>query len=120
MVTSDSSARSVYSADHSQRVERRQLALELLGEVRRTDTDLIELKTRITRSVKHAVTTVTDVVGVGPIMAAYLIGYSGDVTRLPTAGHYARHNGTTPRPSRPVTTDPDCTRPGSAHATESA
>jgi transposase len=77
-------------------VERRRLALELLSEVRRTDTDLIELKARITTAVNHAATTVTDVVGVGPIMAAYLIGYSGDVCRFPTAGHYARYNATAP------------------------
>jgi transposase len=77
-------------------VERRRLAVELLGEVRRADTDLVELKGRISASVNQAVTTVTDVVGVGPIMAAYLIGYSGDVTRFPSAGHYARYNGTAP------------------------
>jgi transposase len=77
-------------------VERRRLAVELLGEVRRTDTDLIELKARITASVNHSATTVTDVVGVGPVMAAYLIGYSGDVCRFPSAGHYARYNGTAP------------------------
>ena len=64
-------------------VERRRLAVELLGEVRRTDTDLVELKTRIAASVNHAATTVTDVFGVGPIMAAYLIGYSGDIASLP-------------------------------------
>ena len=29
-------------------------------------------------------------------MAAYLIGYTGDVTRFPSAGHYARYNGTAP------------------------
>lgn len=77
-------------------VERRRLALEFLGEVRRTDTDLIELKTRIATAVTHAATSVTDVIGVGPIMAAYLIGYSGDVRRFPTAGHYARYNATAP------------------------
>jgi transposase len=77
-------------------VERRRLALELLGEVRRTDTDLIELKARIATSVNHAATSVTDVFGVGPIMAAYLIGYSGDITRFATAGHYARYNATAP------------------------
>jgi transposase len=77
-------------------IERRRLALELLAEVRRTDTDLVELKARITASVAHAATSVTDVVGVGPIMAAYLIGYTGDVRRFPSAGHYARYNGTAP------------------------
>ena len=34
--------------------------------------------------------------GVGPIVAAYLIGYSGDIRRFPTAGHYARYNATAP------------------------
>src|SRR5205807_3721588 len=77
-------------------VERRRLALELLAEVRRTDTDLVELKRRIAASVKHSATTVTDVFGVGPIMAAYLVGYSGDIRRFPTAGHYARYNATAP------------------------
>jgi transposase len=77
-------------------VERRRLALELLNEVRRADADLVELKARIAASVNHAATSVTDVVGVGPIMAAYLIGYSGDVRRFPTAGHYARYNATAP------------------------
>jgi transposase len=41
-------------------------------------------------------TTVTDVYGVGPIVAAYLIGYSGDINRFADAGHYARYNATAP------------------------
>jgi transposase len=76
--------------------ERRRLALELLTEVRAADRDLVALKARITSAVDASSTTVTDVAGVGPIMAAYLIGYSGDVRRFPTAGHYARYNGTAP------------------------
>jgi transposase len=76
-------------------IERRRLAGELLAEVRRGDADLIELKARIAVAVT-ASSTITDVVGVGPIMAAYLIGYSGDVRRFPTAGHYARYNATAP------------------------
>jgi transposase len=77
-------------------VERRRLALELLSEVRRTDTDLVELTTPITTTVEASATSVTDVFGVAAIMAAYLIGYSGDITRFPTAGHYARYNATAP------------------------
>jgi hypothetical protein len=33
---------------------------------------------------------------VGPIVAAYLLGYTGDVGRFPSAGHYARYNATAP------------------------
>jgi transposase len=40
--------------------------------------------------------SVVDVFGVGPIVACYLIGYSGDIRRFPTAGHYARYNATAP------------------------
>jgi hypothetical protein len=76
--------------------ERRRLALELLTEVRAADRDLVALKARITSAVDASSTTVTDVAGVGPIMAAYLIGYRGDVRRFPTAGHYARYHGTAP------------------------
>jgi transposase len=41
-------------------------------------------------------TTVIAVHGVGTIVAAYLIGYSGNICRFPSAGHYARYNATAP------------------------
>jgi transposase len=77
-------------------VERKHTASELLDEVRRHDHALRELKRRIATAVTAANTTVTDVHGVGPIVAAYLIGYSGSITRFPSAGHYARYNATAP------------------------
>ena len=72
------------------------MARELLVEVRRCDRDLAELEPRIRTAVAASGSSVTDVHGVGPIMAAYLIGYTGDVTRFPSTGHYARYNGTAP------------------------
>ena len=45
---------------------------------------------------KASNTKVTDVHGVGAIVAVYLIGYSGDIRRFPSAGHYARYNATAP------------------------
>ena len=77
-------------------IERKRLANEFLDEVRRHDRDINELEARIVTAVRAAHTSVTDVFGVGPIVAAYLIGYSGDVRRFPTAGHYARYNATAP------------------------
>jgi transposase len=77
-------------------IERRRLAVELLGEVRDADHDLAELKARIVSAVDASSTTVTEVFGIGPVLAAYLLGYSGDVRRFPTAGHYARYNATAP------------------------
>jgi transposase len=67
-----------------------------LDEVRRVDRALNELHDRIDQAVKAACTSVTDVHGVGPIVACYLIGHSGDVRRFPSAGHYARYNATAP------------------------
>jgi transposase len=77
-------------------VERKALARDLLAEIRRVDRDLAELIARITTAVTGSATTITDVFGVGSVVAAYLIGHSGDIRRFPTAGHYARYNGTAP------------------------
>jgi transposase len=77
-------------------IERKAMARDLLAEVRRADRDLDELAGRIKTAVLASGSTVTDVFGVGPIVAAYLIGHTGDITRFPSAGHYARYNGTAP------------------------
>jgi len=77
-------------------VERKRIAAEFLDEVRRTDNALVELHRRIDAAVKASETSVIEVFGVGPIVACYLLGYSGDVRRFPTAGHYARYNATAP------------------------
>jgi transposase len=77
-------------------IERKRIAVEFLDEVRRTDRALLELHGRVGAAVKAAGTSVTDVFGVGPIVACYLVGYTGDVRRFPTAGHYARYNATAP------------------------
>jgi transposase len=77
-------------------VERKALGRDLLAEIRRADRDLGGLSDRIRAAVAASGTTVTAVFGVGPVVAAYLIGHSGDIARFPTAGHYARYNGTAP------------------------
>jgi transposase len=77
-------------------IARRHAAVELLGEVRVVDRQLGELRARIGAAVRVADTTVTDVYGVGPIVACYLIGYTGDITRFATKDRYARYNATAP------------------------
>jgi transposase len=77
-------------------IERKRIAVELLDEVRRIDGALIELRERMAAAVSTSGTTVTDVHGVGPIVACYLIGHTGDIRRFPSAGHYARYNATAP------------------------
>jgi transposase len=76
--------------------ERKALARDLLAEVRRFDHELEQLTVRIGEAVKASGTTVTNVHGVGPIVACYLLGHTGNIDRFPSAGHYARYNGTAP------------------------
>jgi transposase len=76
--------------------ERARIAGEFVDEVRYHDAALRDLHQRICGAVIASGTTVTDVFGVGPIVAAYLVGHSGDVRRFPSAGHYASYNATAP------------------------
>jgi transposase len=77
-------------------VERKAMARDLLAEMRRLDRDIAQLASRLKIAVAASGSTVTEIHGVGPVVAAYLIGHTGDIARFPTAGHYARYNGTAP------------------------
>jgi transposase len=72
------------------------LALELLDDVRRLDAQLKESHRRIGVAVKASDTSLTELYGVGPVNAATLIGYSGDITRFANRDTYASYNGTAP------------------------
>jgi transposase len=76
--------------------QRRLMARKHLGDIRRLDRDIAANKTLIRQAVTTADTLVTDVFGVGPIVAAFLIGYSGDPARFVSADRYAAYNGTAP------------------------
>ena len=58
---------------------RHQLALELLDDVRRLDPQLKESHRRIKTAVRASGTSLTEVYGIGPVLACALIGYTGDV-----------------------------------------
>jgi len=75
---------------------RKEVAHQLLGDVRRFDHQLGALKDRIAIEVLASATTVTNVHGVGRLGAATIIGHTQRVDRFPTAGHFARYNGTAP------------------------
>ena len=72
------------------------LVVELLDDVRRLDAQTKESHRRIRVAVKASGTSLTELYGVGPIHAATLIGYSGDVTRFANRDVYASYNGTAP------------------------
>ena len=72
------------------------LAVELLDDIRRLYIQLKASHKRIRDAVRASGTSLTDLFGVGPIIAGMLIGYTGDVTRFPNRDHYAAYNGTAP------------------------
>jgi len=75
---------------------RHDLALEHLEDLRRFDEQMRASKKRIALAVKASGTTVTDLFGVGPVVAAMLIGYTGDVTRFKNRDHFSAYTGTAP------------------------
>jgi transposase len=75
---------------------RRQLASEVLRDVRTLDRKIADLDERIEAEVQASGTTLTQIFGVGPILAARVIGTVGDVMRFPTKAHFASYSGTAP------------------------
>ena len=69
---------------------------EVVDDIARLDATLKASKKRISTAVAASSTSLTNIVGVGPIGAATIIGYTKDVTRFPTRGHYATYNATAP------------------------
>ena len=72
------------------------LALEHLDDLRRLDAQMRDSKARIKTSVAHSGTTLTELFGVGPVVAAMVIGYAGDVRRFRSRHHFASYTGTAP------------------------
>ena len=66
-------------------VERHRQAVELVDEIEHLDVVLKDSRARITAAVAASGTTLTEIFGVGPIVACMLIGYSGDPSRFTTA-----------------------------------
>ena len=76
--------------------QRRIMAKAHIADIRRLDREIKANKTLIRSAVATSETTVTDIYGVGSIVAAFLIGYTGDIGRFASANHYASYNGTAP------------------------
>ena len=75
---------------------RRRLASEILRDVRTLDRKIADLNRRIEAEVEASGTTLTQIFGVGPILAARILGTVGDVGRFPTKAHFASYAGTAP------------------------
>jgi transposase len=74
---------------------RRRLASEVLRDVRTLDRKIADLNARIEAEIEASGTTLTQIFGVGPVLAARIIGTVGDVGRFPSKAHYfASYSGT--------------------------
>jgi transposase len=87
--------RGIRPQSSSSRVRRR-LASEVLHDIRTLDRKIAELSGRIEAEVEASGTTLTEIFGIGPILAATIIGAVGNVGRFPSKGHFASYSGTAP------------------------
>ncbi len=81
------------------RVEvRAQIARRRVTRLRSLDREIDQLTDQIKLAVTATGTTLTSIVGIGPLTAARLLGEVGDIHRCPTAHHLAAGNGNAPIP----------------------
>ena len=76
--------------------ERKAMARDLLTDLRRVDRALLENRRRCAEAVAASGSTLTEIFGISEVLAAKLIGHTGDITRFASADHYASYSGTAP------------------------
>jgi transposase len=67
-----------------------------LADVRRLDAEIATSRQRVVVAVGEAKTSLTELYGVGPVVAGVILGHVGDVQRFPTRDHFASYNATAP------------------------
>src|SRR5258708_24642374 len=73
-----------------------ELATEFVEDLRRIDERMRETRTKLAIAVRAAGTSLTGLFGVGPVIAAAVIGDVRTVARFPGRDHFAACNGTAP------------------------
>jgi transposase len=77
-------------------VTRWELAADLIADVRQLEQRIAAVEARIKTTVAQSNTSLVQLYGVGPVLAAKLLGEVGDVRRFPSKHHFAAHTGTAP------------------------
>jgi len=77
-------------------VARRELAAEFTEDLRHIDTQIRDTRKRLATAVAAAGTSLTGLFGVGPVIAAAVIGDVRQVSGFPGRDHFAAYNGTAP------------------------
>jgi transposase len=75
---------------------RARLIRERAGEIRRLDKKIAEVEKDIAVKVKESGTTLTELKGIGWVVAAKILGEIGDTTRIRSEGAFAMLSGTAP------------------------
>jgi len=77
-------------------VIRWQLATNLVADIRHLEQRIAAVEARIKTAVAQANTSLLELFGVGPVLAATFLGEVGDVRRFPSKHHFAAHTGNAP------------------------
>ena len=72
------------------------LAGQFLTDLRRTGAQRRDVKKKLAAAVRASGTTVTEIFGVGPAVAAAVLGDVGDISRFASKDSFAAYNGTAP------------------------
>ena len=75
---------------------RLELAAEFTADLRRVDAQLRETRKKLAVAVRACGTSLTEVFGVGPVIAATVIGDVRDVSRFASRDRFAAYDGTAP------------------------
>lgn len=75
---------------------RLELARDLVDDLHRIDDQRRQVKRRLAVIVAASKTTLTEIHGVGPVVAATVLGFVGDVDRFASRDHFAAYAGTAP------------------------
>jgi transposase len=76
--------------------ERKQVARELIADIRRLDQAIANNRKRCQAAVAASGTTLTTIRGISDVLAAKILGHVGDVRRFASADHLASYAGTAP------------------------
>lgn len=75
---------------------RREMAVELLGDLRAVDRRLDASEKRIAAAVDASGSSLPALFGIGPVLAGRILGEVGSVNRFPSKHHFASYTGTAP------------------------
>jgi transposase len=73
-----------------------ELAAQFLDDLRNLDAQLRQTKKKLAAAVRASRTTLTEIFGVGPVIAGTVIGDIHGISRFASRDHFAAYNGTAP------------------------